>query len=130
MSKICPLPTHIFFESFPDGSGSKEPACDMGDPGSIPGWEDPLEKGMATHSSILAWKIPWTEQPGELQPMGPQRVRHNWVTNTFTFTHIFARLSINQSSLRILFLGIMVYWVLLGEHSTFYLNFTSVLWNT
>ena len=39
--------------------------------------EDPLEKGMATHSSILAWRIPWTEEPGGLQSMGSQRVRHN-----------------------------------------------------
>ena len=38
-------------------------------------WEDPLEKGMATHSSVLAWKIPWTEEPGELQSIGLQRVR-------------------------------------------------------
>ena len=38
------------------------------------GWEDPLEKGMATHSSILAWRIPWTEEPGGLQSMGSQRV--------------------------------------------------------
>ena len=42
-----------------------------------PGREDPLEKGMATHSSILAYKIPWTEEPGRLQSMGSQRVRHN-----------------------------------------------------
>ena len=41
------------------------------------GWEDPLEKEMATHSSILAWRIPWTEEPGGLQPMGSQRVRHD-----------------------------------------------------
>ena len=41
------------------------------------GWEDPLKKGMATHSSILAWRIPWTEGPGELQSMGLQIVRHN-----------------------------------------------------
>jgi len=41
------------------------------------GWEDPLEKGMATHSSILAWRIPWTEEPGRLQSMGSQRVGHN-----------------------------------------------------
>ena len=40
------------------------------------GWEDPLEKGKATHSSILAWEIPWTEEPGGLQSMGLQRVRH------------------------------------------------------
>ena len=44
-------------------------------------WEDPLEKGMAIHSSILAWKIPWTEEPGRLQSMGLQRVGHDWVTN-------------------------------------------------
>ena len=41
------------------------------------GWEDPLEKEMATHSSILAWKISWTEEPGGLQSMGSQRVRHD-----------------------------------------------------
>ena len=42
------------------------------------GREDPLEKGIATHSSILAWRIPWTEKPGGLQSMKLQRVRHNW----------------------------------------------------
>ena len=41
------------------------------------GWEDPLEKGMATHSSILVWRIPWTEEPDRLQSMGSQRVRHD-----------------------------------------------------
>ena len=41
------------------------------------GWEDPLEKEMATHSSILAWEIPWTEKTGGLQSMGSQKVRHN-----------------------------------------------------
>ena len=49
------------------------------------GGEDPLEKGMATHSSILAWEIPWTEEPGGLQSMEWQRVRYNWATDTFTF---------------------------------------------
>ena len=39
-------------------------------------WEDPLEKEMATHSSVLAWRIPWTEEPGGLQSMGPQRAGH------------------------------------------------------
>ena len=43
-------------------------------------WEDPLEKEMATHSSILAWRIPWTEQPGGLQSMGSQRVGHDYAT--------------------------------------------------
>ena len=95
---------------FPVGTSDKEPACNAGDPGWIPGsgrspgegigyplqyswaslvvqllknqpamqetwvqslgWEEPLEKKMATHSSILAWRIPWTEEPGRLQSMG------------------------------------------------------------
>ena len=45
------------------------------------GWEDPLEKEMATHSSTLAWKILWTEEPGRLPSMGSQRVRHDWATS-------------------------------------------------
>ena len=43
------------------------------------GWEDPLEREMATHSSILAWKISWTEEPGGLQSMGSQKVGHDWM---------------------------------------------------
>ena len=96
----------IIFKDFPDGFAGKDfagNAEEAGVVGSIPGlgrclrgrngnplqyyWEiqvwslgreDPLEKGMATHSSILTWKIPWTEEPGGLQSMGSQRVRHNW----------------------------------------------------
>ena len=45
------------------------------------GQEDPLEKEMAAHTSTLAWKIPWTEEPGRLQPKGSQRVWHNWATS-------------------------------------------------
>ena len=48
------------------------------------GQEDPLEKEMATHSSILAWRLPWTEEPGRLQSMGSQRVGHNKATITHT----------------------------------------------
>ena len=48
------------------------------------GWEDLLEKGMASHFSILTLRIPWTEEPGGLQSMGSRRVEHDWVTNTFT----------------------------------------------
>ena len=48
------------------------------------GQEDPLEKGMATHSSILVWKTPQVEEPGKLQAMGSQRVAHDRVTNTST----------------------------------------------
>ena len=50
------------------------------------GGEDPSEKGMATHSSILAWRIPWTEEPGRLQSMGLQRVGHDQATSTLTLT--------------------------------------------
>ena len=55
----------------------KKSACNAGDEDLIPMSEDLLEEGMATHSSILAWGIPWTEEPGELQSLGLQRVRHN-----------------------------------------------------
>ena len=49
------------------------------------GQEDPLEEGMATHSSVLAWGIPWTGEPGRLQYTRSQRIEHYWETNTFTF---------------------------------------------
>ena len=52
------------------------------------GWEDPLEKEMATHSSILAWRIPWTEEPGGLQSSGSQRVGQDRATSLFTFFHM------------------------------------------
>ena len=51
-----------------------------GEAGLIPGLEDPLEEGVATHSSILGWRIPWTEEPGGLQSMGLQRVGHDSAT--------------------------------------------------
>ena len=63
-------------QGFPGGLGGKESACNEGDSGSL-SWEDPLEKGMAIHSGILAWRIPWTEEPGGLQAMGSQRVGHD-----------------------------------------------------
>ena len=50
------------------------------------GWEDSLEEGMATHSSILAWRIPWTEEPGGLQSVGSQRVGHDRMTKHSTIT--------------------------------------------
>ena len=53
------------------------------------GWEDPLEKEMAIHSSTLAWKIPWTEEPGRLQSMGLQRVGHDWVTSCSPYKIVF-----------------------------------------
>ena len=70
---------------FPGGLDSKETVCNAGDPGSIPGSEDHLEKGTATYSNILAWRSPWTEEPGRLQSIGLQRVWHDWAANTLTF---------------------------------------------
>ena len=73
--------------------------------------EDPLEKGMATHSSILAWRIPRTEEPRGLQSMGSQRVGHNWATNTlvyvgvkgshFSLTFLFASATAAAKSLQL-----------------------------
>ena len=51
------------------------------------GRKDPLEKRMATHSSILTWEIPWTEEPCGLQSMGSQKIGHDWATNTFSFSN-------------------------------------------
>ena len=122
----------MFALGFPDSSVGKEPACNVGDPGLIPGsgrtpgegigyplqyswaslvaqmvknpsamhktwvwslgWEDALEKETATLSSILAWRIPWTEKPGGLQPMGSQRVRYDWATSlTYLLTLYFRK---------------------------------------
>ena len=61
------------------------------------GQKDPLEKGMATHSRILAWRIAWAEEPGGLQSMGSQRVRHGWATNTFTSQR--ARVILNKMNI-------------------------------
>ena len=62
---------------FPGGSEVKESASNAGDPGWIPGSGRSPGEGNGTHSSILAWRIPWTEKPGRLQSTGSQRVRHN-----------------------------------------------------
>ena len=62
---------------FPGGSDGKESACNAEDWAPSLDWEGLLEKEMATHFSILAWRIPWTEEPGRLQSIGLQRVRHD-----------------------------------------------------
>ena len=75
----------ILRTGFPDDSEVKNLPANAGDVEVI--WsldqDDPLEEGMATHSSILAQEIPWIEEPGELQSMGSQKIGHDWVTNTF-----------------------------------------------
>ena len=63
-----------------------ESACNAGGQIRSLGREDPLEKGMATHFSILAWRISWTEELGRLQSMESQRVGLDWATNIFTFS--------------------------------------------
>ena len=63
----------LWLMDFRGGSAGEESACNAGDLGLIPGWEDPLEKGKVTHSGTLAWRIPWTGSP-----WGWQRARHDW----------------------------------------------------
>ena len=67
---------------FPGGSDGKASACNAGEPGSIPGLGRSPGGGMATHSSIFAWEIPWTEEPGGLQSMGSQKNQTQTTTNT------------------------------------------------
>ena len=110
------LKTEPLALDFPGSSAGKKSTCNAGDPSWITGsgrspeegvaqmvknlppvwdtwvqslvWEDPLEEGIATHSSILAWRLPWTEEPGRLQPMGLQRIGHEWVTrNKYLFLY-------------------------------------------
>ena len=82
---------------FPDGSDGKESAYNAGDPGSIPGSGRLPREGMAIHSSILAWRIPWIEEPGGLESMRSQRVRHDWATNIHTHTYTGLLLSTNKT---------------------------------
>ena len=72
----------------------KNPPSNAGALGYIPGWEDLLEREMATHSSILAWEIPWTEKPGGLQSMGSQK---SWITTEHRHTHV-NHTYVNQNS--------------------------------
>ena len=81
-SNLAHIHKQHYTVGFPGGSSGKEPACQCRrsercgfDPW---GQEDPLEKGMATHSSVLAWGIPWTEEPGRLQSTGLQRAGYDW----------------------------------------------------
>ena len=74
----------MYHSGFPCGSDGKEWLyLNAGARVSVPGWEIALEKGMAIHSSFLAWRIPWTEEPGRLQSTGSQRHRTEWLTLTF-----------------------------------------------
>ena len=84
----CDLRDPVSQIGLPWWLSGKEFACNTGAAGDMVwslGQEDPLEEGMATHSTILAWRIPWTKEPGGPQSMGSQRVRHNW--SDLTCTH-------------------------------------------
>ena len=80
------MPSGSKYVDFPGSSDGKVSTYQAGDPGSIPGQKDLLEKEMATHSSILAWKIPWTEEPGKLQSHG---VAESDMTEQLNFTFTF-----------------------------------------
>ena len=67
----------VFSAILSGGSVGRNPSAMQGTRVHSLGWEDPLGKGMAPHSSILAWRLPWTEEPGELHSLGSQRVRHD-----------------------------------------------------
>ena len=70
---------------FPGGLDSKESACSAEDLGSIPGLGDPLENRMATHSSILAWRIPWTEEPGIYSSWGHKELDMTKIAKEISF---------------------------------------------
>ena len=105
-------------------------------------WEDPLEKEMATHSSTLAWRIPWREEPGRLQSMGSQRVRHDWATSLSLSFQNSKTMLIQFSNLNVFYPAVYVVsihhqvWLSKGfpstlppsalTVSTFLLNFLSV----
>ena len=89
------------YEVSNSGSDDKESACKAGDPGKQVqslDWEDPLKKETPTHSSIPAWEIPWTEEPGGLQSAGSQRVGHDR-SNTHTHIHNIHTWSFKQKTL-------------------------------
>ena len=82
---------------FLHGSDSKEPACNLGDPGSIPWWGNNLEKEMATHSNILVWEILWTEEPGGSSPWSHKKLetieankqRYSKLYQLYIYIHIY-----------------------------------------
>ena len=77
-----------FLWGFPGGSEVRASACNAGDPGSIPGSGRSPGEGNDTHSSILSWRTPWTEEPGRLQSTGLQRVKQDWATSLSLSTFI------------------------------------------
>ena len=90
-------------------------------PGPIPGSPSlTQEKGMATHSSILAWRTPWTEKPDELQSMQSQRVGHSWANNTFMLFFFFSILAQNHKFLHPTPLVIGFFWFFLSSYCSWW----------
>ena len=73
------------------------------------GWEDPLEKEMAIHSRTIAWKIPWAEEPGRLQSMGSQRVRHDWATSLHFTSAVLSKCCIGLFSEKIYWVCVLIF---------------------
>ena len=104
---LCECMAHEYvlflFTTSRAGTDCKESARNVGDGVQSLGWEDPLEREMATHFSILAGRIPWILEPGGLQATGSQRVGHDWATNPFTLS-----LSGKQYILTLIFILLLV----------------------
>ena len=97
--RICSSVTSVYLKArwaFPHGSLVKNPPGNAGDAVWSLSWEDPLEKEKVIHSSTITWKIPWTEEPGRLQSMGSQRVRHDWATSLSPF-FLLSKVSSSQT---------------------------------
>ena len=108
------LPTPVFLD-FPGDSAGKESTRNAGDLGSIPGLGRALEKGMATHPSVLAWRIPRTEEPGRLQSksMGLQRLGRDWVTkHTHLMPMKFKSIYNWQRSLRSAYFSLVIHFII------------------
>ena len=114
--------------AFPGGTNGKELARQCREASEMRVWnvgqEDPLEEGMATHSSILAWRTPWAEEPGRLQSMGSQRVRHNWESLACKQAEKSTEPKHFQKSLLIYF------WNCIYLHQRWYLLLLSLFWPT
>ena len=96
------------------GTVVKNPPDNAGDASSIPGLGRPLEDGIATHSSILAWRIQWTEEPGGYSPFGHKRVRHDLAsehTQTVTYTHTSENSSFQSSMLLLIFYNTVLFLI-------------------
>ena len=102
MWHVCIQYTHTYthlhtYSQFSVVSEGKTSAGNVGNPGSILGLGRSPGEEMATHSSTLSWKIPWTENPGRLQSMGLQRIEHDWVTSLFTLIQLLSSVQLFET---------------------------------